>query len=628
MIGGKWQSFRKTLSSRLQAPLRIRSGYEVTVLIGLVLALSVLTASLSLLVSTGPNIQHYLLSLIYSDAPSIYGSAYQDSLNRFPHLSDWLRASLYWPFILMSAIIAATAIFFPTARKLFLFSSLVSFFTLTTNDLLVAVITDRFSTGYVFENIIANAAGGILIGFTIIVIVSLANLCFVHASGPIIWRHLIAALTAILVGISLNTVVYYIADFFYRPLSVKLDVVFDHPFYGHVGPAPTDTDTKASKIETRGGSKTPFTLFPSEINDATIHWTGRTYEEGELVGWTSTSKDTFDISVEFFADCAPNSPDLSKSIKENEKKFTNIRTFGISLDVGLNRISTLGLPAISGRLATHFDTPLMFWLDRDENNKNLKTTQFVGKDAKLSIWNHTNDLAIFVSAPLATASKDGVIGTARTLTLSIDNTNYSTRSTPSAGARSSALNCRSLPLKGWPAKQGTAVPEKISQLSTLIRIVRRISPESIYGADDNELTVAGGNGWVAVTQPVEQMSESHTRGAADFLSFRGSVASLDVDDKSIAPRSIDHYIAFGEFIGQFERSGQLRFSGVAKALWKEQARINPTKWERLSWEQRIYILGIAVSILGAIASLFLTQIKNDTTFQWLIFPERVETLSK
>ena len=81
-------------------------------------------------------------------------------------------------------------------------------------------------------------------------------------------------------------------------------------------------------------------------------------------------------------------------------------------------------------------------------------------------------------------------------------------------------------------------------------------------------------------------------------------------------RPIDGYNAFGEFTGSFESSTKLRFSGRAKALWKNAARVNPTKWERLSWEQRLAIVTAIFSILGSIAGYIVIQIRNDADIDW------------
>jgi hypothetical protein len=85
----------------------------------------------------------------------------------------------------------------------------------------------------------------------------------------------------------------------------------------------------------------------------------------------------------------------------------------------------------------------------------------------------------------------------------------------------------------------------------------------------------------------------------------------------VSTRPIDGFFAFGEFASDFESSGRLRFVGMAKSLRKNSTRMNPTKWERLSWGERTYILGILLAIFGPIAGYVAIQIKNNAKIEWL-----------
>jgi hypothetical protein len=92
--------------------------------------------------------------------------------------------------------------------------------------------------------------------------------------------------------------------------------------------------------------------------------------------------------------------------------------------------------------------------------------------------------------------------------------------------------------------------------------------------------------------------------------------SLDIDDQSVTGRTIDDYTAFGELNGRFESSAKLRFTGRAKALWKNGGRVNPTKWERLSWEPRTAIIAAILALLGPLAGYIVMQIRKNSNIDW------------
>jgi hypothetical protein len=64
-----------------------------------------LVVTLSLILSTGPHIQKHILALLNSNAPSIYGTAYENMVAAQVDLRDWLLSSFAWPYVLMAGII-------------------------------------------------------------------------------------------------------------------------------------------------------------------------------------------------------------------------------------------------------------------------------------------------------------------------------------------------------------------------------------------------------------------------------------------------------------------------------------------------------------------------------------------
>jgi hypothetical protein len=94
-----WRDYEKRAHSRLKKSYKnvhdqFRSFSNARALCVWAFSGACLVVSLSLITGTGPALQHYVLSLIYNDSPSIYGSAYQEGVAIFAGIREWLVAGL------------------------------------------------------------------------------------------------------------------------------------------------------------------------------------------------------------------------------------------------------------------------------------------------------------------------------------------------------------------------------------------------------------------------------------------------------------------------------------------------------------------------------------------------------
>ena len=181
--------------------------------------------SFSLILSVGPNIQYFTFSLISSDAPTVYASAYQDSLVRFPDLREWLLAGLDWRFLLIAAVVVVFSIRRKTAQAVLASSALATFISLTIHDGLIGIFSHNLSAAYMLENVIADAIGCGLLAFIFVGVLTVAHVCILNLPGSKLLRQLIVATVVLIVGLSTNAAAFYSAAFFYKAVTVRLDVV-------------------------------------------------------------------------------------------------------------------------------------------------------------------------------------------------------------------------------------------------------------------------------------------------------------------------------------------------------------------------------------------------------------------
>jgi hypothetical protein len=590
-----------------------------------ILSTAAVIVSMSLVISTGANIQNYAFALIHSDASSIYGSAYQDSLIKFPELRQWLSEGIRWSFLFMATAIIFFSLRRSGSRQVFVSSILPSFLVLAVYDLLIGLIGKTLSDAYLFENVIADAVGGALLAFILTAVLIVGNLCLVHLPGRQVWRRLVAGFVTIIAGVSLNSAVFYAAEFFYSPVPVKLDVVLDYPVGGNIVSDPDAAKDRKNSEEDSDEPLLPFRLFPANIDNAAIHWNSPTNETGFFVDWSLLSKPAvFDATIELYADCFSDKIDNATPVQSHQVRINNISSLNVSLDAGASEFGTFSRSQMSGGLVTDFGMSVLYSRDLELSSKRITTTQFVEKNATLVIKNTGRDLGFYVNATLlASKGQQGIIVSNRTLAVKIDGKSYFIEAEKPRGAKKiGELACRSLEPGGAVKQERATIAGADSFLGALIRVTKKQVPASIYGIEDNVLKVSGGNGWVSLTRPIEQAADQDKPGSVNFVSFKGNIASLDIDGRAVTGRPIDRYNAFGEFTGSFESSTKLRFSGRAQALWKNAERVNPTRWERLSWEQRLAIMGAIFSMLAPIVGYIAIQIRNDIDIDWRSTPKR------
>jgi hypothetical protein len=575
-----------------------------------------LIISISLVVSTGALVQEYILALIYSDSPSIYGSSYQDTLIKFPQLDQWLLAGLQWPFIIIASCIVAFSLRRSSTRGLFISGILASFLSLVAYDGVSAAFNRTLSAAYIMENVIADAFGSVVIGFILLTVAIVANLCFVHLPGSCLWRRSVAAFVVIFIGTILNAAIFFVAAFFYKPVPVKLDIVIDQPVRGQIFSEIDSArdNAQALTIKTKQDEENrPFQLFPTTVHGVTLSWVG----DKLLVQWNSiATKSTFDAAIGFFADCRIDQINTSKIKESDVLRIGEISNLSVSFDPGLTEFNTTDFAKVSGQLAASLKSPVIFQMDRHPDTKQLEVTQFVGSRSAITIVNDERDLAFYLNAPLAVDSDGSLIDSARTLHLEINESSHLIEAAkPDVKVGNSVPECKAIAPQGVIGKSQGAVTGSETAFGVLIRINKK--PASVYGGDDSELKVFGDSGWITLNN---MQADEWTRGEAGLVSsvgLKGNVVSLEIDGSPATPHSTDYYFAFGELRGSFEEPTKIRFSGTAVALWKNGARANPTKWERLRWEQRLYILGLTLTALGLILRVVTVAIQKDDKLQWL-----------
>lgn len=574
-----------------------------------VIATCALVVGLAFVISTGPAIQYYGLRLLRSEMASIYGSAYQSGLARFPSLRSWLELGLDFRFLAVSLAIVLSSLRRTCARQVF-FSTMVSaFITLTLLDLVSAGGGGPLTEDWLLENLLANFIGSPIIAFIFTAIVMLGKLLIGALAGSIYWRRLMAAVVSILGGISICSAAYYVTDLLYRTPPIKMDVVLDAPVHGSIG-TPRADRSKSNETD----NQRRFLFFPQQPVDSSILRWKAGFERPLSTTWTSSiGSGSFSVAVEILADCQEDEFESLQSVTENVFHFPGASTVTVAFDRGMAEFATLGRKSLDGSLELNGASIAMFSMEREAKLKDAKTTLVTSEQMSITNRSNSSEINFYLNAPLLDEKNNEVVPADRKLQIIVDGKEYLiTGHSPQLLRKADKLDCRTTPA-GLALDQGTLIAE--AYFGVRVRIVKGINtPTPIK--ENSVLKIGGQGGWLILTQPWGLSSSPTGEGEAEFVTFTGNVVSLDIADKPITARPIDEFQAFGKFKGHFDDASRVRLTGYAKALWKNATRVNTTKWEQLSETIHLMIFGGLSTALVAAVTFLWRIIQQNNAIDW------------
>ncbi|UPJ68600.1 hypothetical protein [Bradyrhizobium sp. 191] len=529
-------------------------------------------------------------------------------------------SAFQWPFLAMASVIVGLSFGRTGARNVFVAAVVASYFSLVACDLAIGMLEGVISAPYVLENLIADAAGAIVVAFVLVAIMMAGRGCYTHVRGPKIARGVAAAFVVLVLGISIGSTVFHMAEFLYRPIPVRLDAILDAPVNGVIGTKGVAADGHRKRRRAQDDEdRAPFQIFPSQIENGSLRWNSPGDDNKFAVQWSKIAKSgRFDATIEFYADCFGDGMNTASSVERHRIGIEDLTELSVSLDAGPAEFGTLDRAKTSGTMTTKFGSFAMYSLDLDSGSQRSKTTQFVDKDASIAVKSEGRSLGFYLNSVLASTSNPGITASGRTATIKADSKTYSIQAAKPRGTSKTIgqLACRSVDAVGAVKRDRVIIGGADAYLGLVVRLNKRQEPASVYGVEESALKILGGNGWVSFLRPAGRKSSDDPSGNADFVAFGGNIASLDIDKTSTTARPLDEYHALGDFVGSFDDTAKVRFSGIAKALWKNGGRENPTKWEKLGWEQRTAILTAIFSALVALVGYVAKRIGNNVEIDW------------
>ncbi len=584
--------------------------------------------SVSFILSTGPIVQKYIYSLLQSDVPSVYGSLYKDAIVNFPDLTTWLQGAFDWMMLPLSFIVAISILYFVQGRTTFYFfvvASIATFVVLMLADIIMGILgisDNSLSVKYIIENVVANFIGSFLASFTLVFVLTISNYCYKYSRGSQQVRALMAGIVSIIMGMIFSVAIFFVADFFYRPLPSKIEAVIGQPIRGIFFSDPKDAKKAGEKFSSYDEKIKPFKLFPEEVKNADLRWWG--HSNGRFVAnWKSNSiVPIYDLAVTFVVDCYADEINSVKSTAEHTVHFNGVKRLNISIDNGSTSFSTLKNEKVSGQIEVTSPDPRLFSISVINDGRDIEFQQFVRDNPALVFHNHKDELAFFVNASLFSFDDrdDRVAGADRRFTIGIDGSDYivfarrslEERSDQTIGslncrsvAAGDALNVRNVNLKGFKNFFGVVVRLSRSRFRAPLK-------EGMRGT----LKVTDELADVSLILPKSGLSDHKGSGYLSYAGLAGDISVSDTIDPPLKFFPLKQLDVMGEFLGEYDGPAKLRVSGEALLIWKNRTRGNRTKWERIGWESRAFLLTILGSV-GFLATWIGMRIKSDEDIEFL-----------
>lgn len=563
-------------------------GWRAASYPGIAIAISV-----TILTTVGPNLQYYSFSALSKDAPNIYSSAYQDGYVQWPSLWNWYFVTSNWIFVSIGII--CTLYCLKRTRIIDVSISLwICISTcLTILDLALWTISANHSVDFLLECVISNVIGGgaaasILfasLGFT----TSLKNNNI--NSNLALLNSLIICSISTLCSISL----YYVFFFFYQPLSVDLDLVYRSPLAGYA--TVSDKPFKSDSTEADRADFKKFSWLPAEGLAGSISTSGSSKDL--RLHWTpTTGRRSFELSIAIFLDCVIPDPAKLRRIARltslDANKSLSIQFDPKGADLETESLTLVGLPMKNKEIS-------MFWLSDGPKLNTFRLTDFASKSR--AVWAEANGpLNIAVTAPLLDLAAKTKKVSPRTLTIVNGTERRTIRFIPKARIMAKHIGtCTSIPNLRTVLRDKHDLSYEVEGIGvTVLLSLKEIDGQNIeISREKAGIKIEGIDGWLSLKDIEKEDLSDVSIGSTSTLGLYGSVSELMLDGSSYPVRPIDNIVAIGDFDGRFINSGQVRFSGRAVQVWKNQRRVNLTRWERTSTEYQLALVGALITVVFA-----------------------------
>jgi hypothetical protein len=536
---------------------------------------------LAALAATGPSLQHYALTAATGDAASIYASAYQEEIVRFPGFAGWLTGAggaLYAVAGLLAGLLACGRRSVAGTAA----AAGIRFLLLVCAIDLVALGRSTADATTVVTNVLANVAGALITAGVL-----LAALAAARRVGPLARgsraRAVLQSTTIAATGLMFAGIAYWTFGILYRPLPAWLEVVAGLPFKG------TAIHDSPKSGETAEG----FDWLPA---GGTIGRLSAQSVRGPLIArWKPAAGDPWRMELSVYAQCLQRDPAKlprpAPGVAFDLARGLEITSPGLLTTVATDRHASVAVT--SGREST------MFTLDLGRGSSGPDVTNLSGDDIVARVEPYeTSRVALGTSLVVPKTTRTA----ARELLIQVPQGATAIILRP-IGNDLDQRACRPTALTRLPAAvDGTERYQADvdgAMVTTLATLKRTAEPIPSLDAPTSSLELRGLSAWTTVHEAEASMLNPFPRERATELLFDGAITEFTLDGEPVAAKARNSFRAIGSIEGEWLDGRRVRLSGRVEQLWRDGRRLNATRWERTPGEMQVFLL----SALGALLLL-------------------------
>ncbi|WP_132563059.1 hypothetical protein [Rhizobium sullae] len=568
-------------------------------------AVLALAMAIALILAAGPFLQDAMMGVLNGNSLSIYEAVHGTKIVQFPSLMNWLADALRPSYLLIGIVSAVCAVAARSPREMFTRVALSAFCGLELNDFIWSLTYGSIALEPLVEATVANLLGAAVLSILCVSGAEIAERVASAMTSVTLFGIFVGSSTLLLLGLLFTSALFYIGDFFFRPLPVRIDASIGAPLNAAF----------ATRDEHISQDNHAFKLFPSRLDAPLITWSD---PDSNISGdWQALSPGTkFAATIEILSGClestwvdekiAPNAPYQAEDVKH----------ISISFDKGASDFwlfdSDRG-PAVLN-LETVPASP--FGIEKATTPDKLRLWQFIGDESKL-VYRGSDDKLSFYIGKKILSSNDDVIETVPTsVRLEIDDKHYDISLVPLKPKPNDTIACKSLPTRKAVIGGATTLPG--SALNVGIRIT--IDAEDLDGTirkETSSLTTTGSSGWITLDGVDKQDFENADGGILSMFEAQGEVR-LDVNGVAQTVRPIDRFIAEGIFGSLNYEDGRIRLYGTADALTKDLVRQNPTKFETAQILDLLTLVMPVAVLIGGLLMPFRRRLNSNVPFTWFV----------
>lgn len=540
---------------------------------------------------SGVNIQYYSSGAVGGERGSIYASVFNNQIVVFPSISEWIKSIIDPILLIHSCILTVVCFCFRSKRASAVALFLIAVSVMTVSDIVTAAVEGGIVIDKVIVSFMYNCTGFAILSYIYVLLLVLYERIAEHYGykGKSVWAAL-AGLSVAAIGIMGSAFIYLLLLYFYQPTSVQIDVSFDPPSRGYL-----EAELKDSNLNPASGSdlqkSSPGKLVPEYNFGASL--TQESFSGQPNLFWKNENKDSkYKINISFYGDCFRLSGKIPSKIVSLSRPIS--RSLLLKFNGGWTNVFIPKSGETSFTLFNPTSTP--FWITQNKD-KTIKVASYTSVNSEITALPR-HGMTFFANAPFIATGKGRPRRVPRSITIDVDGKTVS-RFFPFKEELKTTdkANCHAMKVD-----LGRLVPaDRKDKLSLSIGVRIDIVPVDADIFSDGELAskfvLKNSFGWANIDDLSDEGLAQLAMGRFASVVVWNTKYTLSVDGASVDTKSFRQFQMKGVFDGQYLAGGSLRLIGSARAVWNDNARVNPTRWERLSLEMQLTLLSAMAGIL-------------------------------